>query len=172
MRLWRFISFWCNQCWEDFLSIPFSRYKMEYTSIFNSRPSGMKSGMVTWQVPCSLVLNGCIINLVARKWPRVQSSHQRPHWIHVDFEHFEDEEDDEEEEEEEVPPEKRERIVSVVPSSSLALHQGHSSLNRHAISERGQAIADLNDDALKRNLLQGREETSNYTGFEFMIQKL
>lgn len=92
----------------------------------------------------------------------------------MDFEHFEDEEDDEEEEEEEVPPEKRERIVSVVPSSSLALHQGHSFLNtgRHAISEIGQAIADLNDDDLKRNLLQGREESSNYTGFEFMIQKL
>ena len=45
----------------------------------------------------------------------------------MDFEHFEDEEEDEEEEEEEVAPEKRERIVSVVPSSSLALYQGHSS---------------------------------------------
>ena len=48
-------------------------------------------------------------------WPRVQSAHQRPHWIHVDFEHFEDEEEDEKEEEDvegEKDPEKRERIVS------------------------------------------------------------
>ena len=106
---------------------------MEYISSLNSRPSGIKSGVVTWQVPSSLVLNGCIINHVARKWPRVQSSHQRPHWIHVDFEHFEDEEEDEEEEEEEVAPEKRERIVSG---------------NRHAICEIGQAIASLNDEDL------------------------
>ena len=63
------------------------------------------------------MLKWCIINIVARSWPRVQSAHQKPHWIHVDFEHFEDEEDEEEEEkeeekEEEVDPEKRERIVS------------------------------------------------------------
>ena len=62
---------------------------------------------------CPIVLKWCIINIVARSWPRVQSAHQKPHWIHVDFEHFEDEEDEEEEEkEEEVDPEKRERIVS------------------------------------------------------------
>ena len=42
----------------------------------------------------------------------------------------------------------------MVPSSSLALYQGHSSLNRHAISEIGQAIASLNDEDLNRNLLK------------------
>lgn len=68
---------------------------------------------MTGIIPIILVLKQCVMNLVARSWPRVQSTHQKPHWIHVDFEHFEDEEDEEEEEkEEEVDPEKRERIVS------------------------------------------------------------
>ena len=55
-------------------------------------------------------------------WPRLQSSHEKPHWIRTDFEHWEylresGEEDSEEEQEEEqgegsVDPEKLERMVN------------------------------------------------------------
>ena len=38
---------------------------------------------------------------VAREWPRLQSTLERPHWLRVDFDHWEDLSDGEEEEEEE-----------------------------------------------------------------------
>ena len=34
------------------------------------------------------------------EWPRLQSSQEKPHWLRVDFDHWEDLSDDEEEEDE------------------------------------------------------------------------
>lgn len=53
-----------------------------------------------------------------RVWPRLQSSHEKPHWIGLDFSHFEYQHDGSEEEEsageeesKEIDPEKRKQIV-------------------------------------------------------------
>ena len=58
-------------------------------------------------------------------WPRLQSSHEKPHWIGIDFDHWEyqkESEDEEEEEEEEgvggaVDREKKARVVRLVDVS-------------------------------------------------------
>ena len=50
-------------------------------------------------------------------WPRLQSSHEKPHWITLDFNHFEyqhdgsEEEDGVEDEEKEIDPELRKKMV-------------------------------------------------------------
>ena len=52
-------------------------------------------------------------------WPRLQSSHEKPHWISLDFSHFEYQHDGSEEEGEEegegkdIDPEMRKKMVSV-----------------------------------------------------------
>ncbi len=50
-------------------------------------------------------------------WPRLQSSHEKPHWITLDFNHFEYQhdgsEEEVEEEEKEMDPEMRKKVVCV-----------------------------------------------------------
>ncbi len=62
----------------------------------------------------------CVVEGV---WPRLQSSHEKPHWISLDFNHFEyqhdgseEEEDDGEEEKKQVDPEMRKKMVCCADS--------------------------------------------------------
>ena len=59
-------------------------------------------------------LKSWFVSLLASTWPRLQAASERPHWIRVDFERYEDEDDSEKEEGEgqEVEPGKKERMVS------------------------------------------------------------
>ena len=62
-------------------------------------------------------------------WPRLQSSHEKPHWIGVDFNHFEyphdesEEEGEEEGEGKEMDPEMRRKVVSGTRERDLAVWQ-------------------------------------------------
>ena len=77
----------------------------------------------------------CYVHDVENTWPRLQSSLEKPHWISVDFDHFEYQDDSEPEDEDEkgqaesMDPEKLERIVRdfvvqynyVIESSTLLI---------------------------------------------------
>lgn len=83
---------------------------------------------MVWSVP---LVNSWFV--VVGVWPRLQSSLEKPHWIGIDFTHWEymKESDDEEEEEAEeagegraVDPEKKARIVRMVGQSVVMLCYG------------------------------------------------
>ena len=43
----------------------------------------------------------CVYNCTECKWPRLQSSQEKPHWLRIDFDHWEELSDGEEGEEDE-----------------------------------------------------------------------
>ena len=61
--------------------------------------------------------NVCVVHHTVSVWPRLQSSVERPPWLRVDFDHWEDLSDDGEEgeggEEEEKTPMSRERLAEI-----------------------------------------------------------
>ena len=62
----------------------------------------------------------CVLECV---WPRLQSSHEKPHWISIDFTHWEYQKESEDEEDEEkeddsgsIDPAKKAQVVCLIAS--------------------------------------------------------